>query len=90
MYMTRNGRQPGPHAHLAPRTCLAITLALACLTLDTTIEQIRGQIRGVGSHKGGEAIPNPDNFARPATTTYPATPPSGKRGWRRGFLLRGG
>ena len=30
---TRNGRQPGPHAYLAPRTCLAITLALACLSL---------------------------------------------------------
>ena len=30
---TRNGRQPGPHAYLAPRSCLAITLALACLSL---------------------------------------------------------
>ena len=30
---THNGRHPGPHAYLAPRTCLAITLALACLSL---------------------------------------------------------
>ena len=40
---TRNGRQPGPHAYLAPRTCLAITLALACLSLAHLCKACRAQ-----------------------------------------------
>ena len=40
---THNGRHPGPHAYLAPRTCLAITLALACLSLAHLCKACRAQ-----------------------------------------------
>ena len=48
---TRNGRQPGPHAYLAPRTCLAITLALACLSLAHLSKACRAQNGSPSRHQ---------------------------------------